>query len=72
MLSSPEGTAETARPHRPSLRDVGQFCGAPGVETPGYCRKFLRNKPNQRLKKVLGYRFKYPTFRQGYSEEIHC
>jgi len=25
---------------------------------------------NQRLKKMLGYQFKYPTFRQGYSAEI--
>jgi nucleoside-diphosphate-sugar epimerase len=25
---------------------------------------------NQKLKRELGYRFKYPTFRQGYTEEI--
>jgi len=25
---------------------------------------------NQRLKKMLGYQFKYPTFRQGYAVEI--
>lgn len=25
---------------------------------------------NQRLKKILGYEFKYPTFRQGYAAEI--
>src|SRR5262249_50924867 len=25
---------------------------------------------NQRLKKMLGYQFKYPTFRQGYAAEI--
>lgn len=25
---------------------------------------------NQRLKKMLGYQFKYPSFRQGYAVEI--
>jgi len=25
---------------------------------------------SQRLKKMLGYQFKYPTFRQGYTAEI--
>ena len=25
---------------------------------------------NQKLKKELGYRFKYPTFREGYAAEI--
>lgn len=35
-------------------------------------RRGVTNKrvSNQRLKKILGYEFKYPTFRQGYTAEI--
>lgn len=42
--SSPAGTAEPARPFRPSLRDSIHFATPPGVETPGYCRPSLRDK----------------------------
>ncbi len=36
-------------------------------------RRGVTNKrvSNQRLKKMLGYEFKYPTFRQGYTAELH-
>ena len=35
-------------------------------------RRGVTNKrvSNQRLKKMLGYEFKYPTFRQGYTAEL--
>jgi hypothetical protein len=39
--ASPTGTAEIARPIRPSLRDLNRFSTLPGVETPGYCRSSL-------------------------------
>jgi hypothetical protein len=42
--SSPGGTAENARPFRPSLRDSVPIASQPGVETPGYCRSSLRDK----------------------------
>ena len=41
---SPVGTAENARPFRPSLRDSIHITSEPGVETPGYCRSSLRDK----------------------------
>jgi nucleoside-diphosphate-sugar epimerase len=36
------------------------------------CKRGVTSKrvSNQKLKAELGYRFKYPTFRQGYSGEI--
>jgi len=42
--SSPAGTAENARPFRPSLRDLNRFASQPGVKTPGYCRSSLWDK----------------------------
>jgi nucleoside-diphosphate-sugar epimerase len=41
-------------------------------ETDGGRKRGLTNKrvSNRRLKMELGYRFKYPTFRQGYTAEI--
>ena len=66
----PEGRLIRAFWFQPSLRDAERFRKAPGVKTPGYCQKFLRNKLHPRLKKVLGSQFTYPTFRQGYAAEI--
>jgi hypothetical protein len=50
--SSPGGTAENARPFRPSLRDPVLIASQPGVETPGYCRSSLRDKTPARQKNL--------------------
>ena len=42
--SSPAGTAEPARPFRPSRRDLNPFAAQPGVKTPGYSHPSLRDK----------------------------
>jgi hypothetical protein len=44
FASSPAGTTENARQFLSSLRDLNRFASQPGVKTPGYCRKSLRDK----------------------------
>jgi hypothetical protein len=53
--SSPAGTAETARPFQPSLRDSIHFASPPGVETPGYCRSSMRDKTPARETSECGF-----------------
>ena len=43
-ISRPEGTAESIRGFRPSLRDLGNSEHGPGSELPGYFRFSLREK----------------------------
>jgi hypothetical protein len=53
--SSPAGTAEPARPFRPSLRDSIHFASPPDVETPGYCRSSMRDKLPARETSECGF-----------------
>jgi nucleoside-diphosphate-sugar epimerase len=45
---------------------------APAAENPAARKRGATNKrvSNRKLKAELGYRFKYPTFREGYADEI--
>jgi nucleoside-diphosphate-sugar epimerase len=57
----------------PGEKDADRDVGAPGGRAQEAERKRGRtNKKvsNRRLKMELGYQFKYPTFRQGYTAEI--
>ncbi len=49
MRLSPDGTAEWKRTRvaiQPSIRDSVVCVNCPGVETPGYFHKSLRDKPS--------------------------
>ena len=73
-LPSPEGMAEviavSMRRFQPSVRDGDHSVIEPGVETPGYSRRSLRDRPWSL--DILGRRFPSPGGRFENSPAVHC